>query len=156
MTDAELRAHYGLQEAEAATSVGILGISVSLIIYWHRFCRRGRHDLTTALLPPPAQSEPNTREPATERSIIWFAFHHRDPLPSHGFFPNMPGVKASHSKSSAHIFGYKNSMKNQNQTPKGPKFGSLGGSSVPGAGPNAKPGTFRHRTWVAPRRSLTR
>ena len=28
--------------------------------------------------PPPAQSKPNTGEPATERSIIWFAFHHRD------------------------------------------------------------------------------
>jgi hypothetical protein len=39
------------------------------------------HDLTNALLQPPAQSEPNTSEPATERSIIWFAFQHRNQLP---------------------------------------------------------------------------
>jgi hypothetical protein len=38
----------------------------------------GWHDLTNALLSPPAQSEPNTGELATEQSIIWFAFHHRD------------------------------------------------------------------------------
>jgi hypothetical protein len=37
----------------------------------------GWHDLTNALLPPPAQSEPNTGEPATERSIVWIAFQHR-------------------------------------------------------------------------------
>jgi hypothetical protein len=40
----------------------------------------GWHDLTNAPLPPPAQSEPNTGEPATERSIIWFAFPHGDQL----------------------------------------------------------------------------
>jgi hypothetical protein len=33
----------------------------------------GWHDLTNVLLPPPAQPEPNTREPATEGSIIWFS-----------------------------------------------------------------------------------
>jgi hypothetical protein len=33
----------------------------------------GWHNLTNALLLPAAQSEPNTGEPATERSIIWFA-----------------------------------------------------------------------------------
>jgi hypothetical protein len=38
----------------------------------------GWHDLTNALLSPPAQSEPNTGELATEQSIIWFASHHRD------------------------------------------------------------------------------
>jgi hypothetical protein len=48
-----------------------------------------------------------------------------------------PHLQMAHSKYLAHISGYKNSMKNQNRTPKGPKFGSLGGSSVPGAGPNA-------------------
>jgi hypothetical protein len=40
----------------------------------------GWHDLTNALLPPPAQSEPNTGEPAIERSIIGLAFPHRDQL----------------------------------------------------------------------------
>jgi hypothetical protein len=40
----------------------------------------GWHDLTNALLQPPAQSEPNTGEPATDRSIIWFAFPSRDQL----------------------------------------------------------------------------
>ena len=40
---------------------------------------QGWHDLTNALLQPqpPAQSEPNTGEPATERSIVWIAFQHR-------------------------------------------------------------------------------
>jgi hypothetical protein len=37
----------------------------------------GWHDLTNALLSPLAQSEPNTGEPATERSIVWIAFQHR-------------------------------------------------------------------------------
>ena len=41
---------------------------------------QGWHDLTNALLQPPAQSEPNTGESATERSIIRFAFSHRDQL----------------------------------------------------------------------------
>jgi hypothetical protein len=42
----------------------------------------GWHDLTSALLSPPAQSEPNTGEPAGEHSIIWFPFHHRDQFSS--------------------------------------------------------------------------
>lgn len=44
-----------------------------------------------------------------------------------------PHLQMAHAKSTAHIAGYKSKFK---KMPTGPKFGSLGGSSVPGAGPN--------------------
>jgi hypothetical protein len=50
---------------------------------WHDLTNGGganRHRHLCGLVPPPAQSEPNTGEPATERSIIWFALHHRNQL----------------------------------------------------------------------------
>lgn len=46
-----------------------------------------------------------------------------------------PMLKQHHAKASAGIASYKNSMKNA--APAGPSFGSLGGSAVPGAGPQA-------------------
>jgi hypothetical protein len=67
-----------------------------------------------------------------------------------------PHLQMAHSKYLAHISSYKNSMKNQNQRPKGPKFGSLGGSSVPEAGPNVKRGSVAKSKLGGPRRSLTR
>lgn len=46
----------------------------------------------------------------------------------HGDHPHLQGA---HAKATAHIAAYRNQAK---ALPKGPKFGSLGGSAVPGAG----------------------
>lgn len=92
----------------------------------------GMHQVTPGTVPP---------------STLGGASKARDAMLAHGrvlagvsairaVHGDHPHLSMAHSKSSAHIAGYKNKMKNSDRAA-GPKFGALGGSTVPGAGPQA-------------------